>query len=85
MTSSPEESSTPEIATETEKSALPVDSLVLHATDNQVSWITLNRPESLNAITPDQRERLIQLFSRAREGWRILTATDSPKILSQAR
>ncbi|WP_079054500.1 enoyl-CoA hydratase/isomerase family protein [Streptomyces graminilatus] len=41
---------------------MPVDSLVLHATDNQVSWITLNRPESLNAITPDQRERLIQLF-----------------------
>lgn len=39
--------------------------MVLHATDNQVSWITLNRPETLNAITPDQRERLIQLFSDA--------------------
>ena len=59
MTSSPEESSTPEI------SADSADSLILHATDNQVSWITLNRPESLNAITPDQRERLIQLFSDA--------------------
>lgn len=46
-------------------SAASADSLVLHATDNQVSWITLNRPESLNAITPDQRERLIQLFSDA--------------------
>lgn len=42
-----------------------IESLVLHATDNQVSWITLNRPETLNAITPDQRERLIQLFSDA--------------------
>ncbi|WP_128375079.1 enoyl-CoA hydratase/isomerase family protein [Streptomyces cavernae] len=42
-----------------------LDSLVLHTTDNAVSWITLNRPETLNAITPDQRERLIQLFSEA--------------------
>ena len=71
MTSSPEESSTPkspedqEGPEDTEKSAVSADSLVLHATDNQVSWITLNRPESLNAITPDQRERLIQLFSEA--------------------
>ncbi|WP_405584243.1 enoyl-CoA hydratase/isomerase family protein [Streptomyces sp. NBC_01092] len=43
----------------------PVDSLVLHATDNQVCRITLNRPEALNAITPDQRERLIQLLAEA--------------------
>ncbi|MCX5091011.1 enoyl-CoA hydratase-related protein [Streptomyces sp. NBC_00365] len=43
----------------------PVDSLVLHATDNHVSWITLNRPETLNAITPDQRERLIRHLSHA--------------------
>lgn len=57
MTSSPEVSA--------EKSADPVDSLVLHATDNHVSWITLNRPEALNAITPDQRERLIQHLSHA--------------------
>lgn len=65
MTSSPEESSTPKIPVAAEMSAASADSLVLHATDNQVSWITLNRPESLNAITPDQRERLIQLFSDA--------------------
>ncbi|WP_327696739.1 enoyl-CoA hydratase/isomerase family protein [Streptomyces sp. NBC_00459] len=68
MTSSPEESSTPKFPEDPEdkkKSASSADSLVLHATDNQVSWITLNRPESLNAITPDQRERLIQLFSDA--------------------
>ncbi|MER5938505.1 enoyl-CoA hydratase [Streptomyces sp. NPDC001928] len=43
----------------------PVDSLVLHATDNQVCRITLNRPDALNAITPDQRERLIQLLAEA--------------------
>lgn len=41
------------------------DSLILHATDNAVSWITLNRPEAMNAITPDQREHLIQLLSDA--------------------
>ncbi|WP_215456244.1 enoyl-CoA hydratase/isomerase family protein [Streptomyces sp. ATCC 21386] len=38
------------------------DSLIRHATDNAVSWITLNRPEAMNAITPDQRERLIRLL-----------------------
>ncbi|QDN78741.1 enoyl-CoA hydratase/isomerase family protein [Streptomyces sp. S1A1-7] len=57
MTSSPEKSAA--------KSADPVDSLVLHATANHVAWITLNRPEALNAITPDQRERLIQHLSHA--------------------
>ncbi|MGW7422193.1 enoyl-CoA hydratase/isomerase family protein [Streptomyces sp. NPDC054813] len=44
---------------------ISVESLVLHATDNQVAQITLNRPEALNAITPDQRERIIQLLSEA--------------------
>ncbi|MFD0382942.1 enoyl-CoA hydratase/isomerase family protein [Streptomyces stramineus] len=33
--------------------------MILHATDNGVSWITLNRPRAMNALTPDQRERLI--------------------------
>jgi 2-(1,2-epoxy-1,2-dihydrophenyl)acetyl-CoA isomerase len=42
-----------------------VDSLVQHATDNQVRRITLNRPEALNALTPDQRERIIQLLAEA--------------------
>ncbi|MFF1742541.1 enoyl-CoA hydratase/isomerase family protein [Streptomyces mirabilis] len=60
MTSSPEIS-----AEKSAESADPLDSLVLHATDNHVSWITLNRPEALNAITPDQRERLIQHLSHA--------------------
>ncbi|UUU33118.1 enoyl-CoA hydratase-related protein [Streptomyces sp. CA-210063] len=41
------------------------DSLILHATDNAVSWITLNRPEAMNALTPDQREHLIHLLSDA--------------------
>ncbi|SBT94332.1 2-(1,2-epoxy-1,2-dihydrophenyl)acetyl-CoA isomerase [Streptomyces sp. DI166] len=40
-------------------------SLVQHTTDNAVSRITLNRPEALNALTPDQRERLIDLLAEA--------------------
>ncbi|GCB48342.1 enoyl-CoA hydratase [Streptomyces sp. NL15-2K] len=39
--------------------------MVQHATDNHVSRITLNRPEALNAIAPDQRERIIGLLSEA--------------------
>ncbi|MFI6687847.1 enoyl-CoA hydratase/isomerase family protein [Streptomyces sp. NPDC050485] len=42
-----------------------LDSLVLHATDNGVSWITLNRPEAMNAVTWDQRERVISLLGAA--------------------
>ncbi|MFJ7077751.1 enoyl-CoA hydratase/isomerase family protein [Streptomyces sp. NPDC098781] len=42
-----------------------VDSLVQHATDSQVCRITLNRPEALNALTPDQRERVIELLAGA--------------------
>ncbi|MET7596503.1 enoyl-CoA hydratase/isomerase family protein [Streptomyces sp. NPDC004082] len=39
--------------------------MVLHATDNAVSWITLNRPEAMNAVTWDQRERVIALLAEA--------------------
>ncbi|MET8680088.1 enoyl-CoA hydratase-related protein [Streptomyces sp. NPDC004647] len=42
-----------------------LETLVLHTTDNGVSWITLNRPEAMNAITPDQRERIISLLGSA--------------------
>lgn len=38
---------------------------VLHRTDNGVSWITLNRPEAMNAVTWDQRERVITLLAEA--------------------
>ncbi|MFE9624547.1 enoyl-CoA hydratase/isomerase family protein [Streptomyces sp. NPDC006527] len=40
-------------------------SWILHATDKHVSTLTLNRPEALNAITPDQRERLIRHLAEA--------------------
>ncbi|KUO14832.1 enoyl-CoA hydratase/isomerase family protein [Streptomyces dysideae] len=38
---------------------------ILHTTDAQVCRITLNRPETLNALTPDHREHLIRLLSAA--------------------
>ncbi|GAA4914694.1 enoyl-CoA hydratase/isomerase family protein [Streptomyces coeruleoprunus] len=40
-------------------------SWIRHATDNGVSWITLDRPDVLNALAPDQRERLISLLGDA--------------------
>ncbi|MET9961873.1 enoyl-CoA hydratase-related protein [Streptomyces sp. NPDC006326] len=43
----------------------PLAPLVLHRTDNGVSWITLNRPEAMNAVTWDQRERIIALLGEA--------------------
>ncbi|MGW1073794.1 enoyl-CoA hydratase/isomerase family protein [Streptomyces sp. NPDC002537] len=43
----------------------PHDQVILHATDNGVSWITLNRPQALHAITPDLREQLISRFVQA--------------------
>jgi len=38
---------------------------VLHRVSDGVSWITLNRPEVRNAITPDQRDRVVGLFEEA--------------------
>ena len=43
----------------------PLEEQVLHRVENQVSWITLNRPEVRNAITPDQRNRVIDLLEEA--------------------
>ncbi|WP_030678481.1 enoyl-CoA hydratase-related protein [Streptomyces rimosus] len=39
--------------------------MILRTTDNGVLWITLNRPAALNAITPDQRERVISRLFEA--------------------
>ena len=47
------------------KPEIPLESLVQHATDSHVATITLNRPETLNALTPDQRERVIHLLAEA--------------------
>ncbi|MGW0396015.1 enoyl-CoA hydratase/isomerase family protein [Streptomyces sp. NPDC003042] len=38
---------------------------ILHRTDNGVSWITLNRPHTMNALTHPQRDRVIALLADA--------------------
>jgi 2-(1,2-epoxy-1,2-dihydrophenyl)acetyl-CoA isomerase len=43
----------------------PLEEQVLHRVEDRVAWITLNRPEVRNAITPDQRERVIALLEEA--------------------
>ncbi|MEU0830786.1 enoyl-CoA hydratase-related protein [Streptomyces sp. NPDC005969] len=62
MPSSPEDTAE---HTGSATSADPLSSLILHATDNGVSWITLNRPKAMNAVTWDQRERVIALLGEA--------------------
>src|SRR5580698_6032698 len=43
----------------------PLEDQVQHRVENQVAWITLNRPEVRNAVTPDQRNRVIDLLEEA--------------------
>jgi 2-(1,2-epoxy-1,2-dihydrophenyl)acetyl-CoA isomerase len=43
----------------------PLDEQVQHRTTDGVAWITLDRPEVGNAITPDQRDRVIALLQQA--------------------
>ncbi|WP_306979881.1 enoyl-CoA hydratase/isomerase family protein [Streptomyces canus] len=43
---------------------MPV-SEVRHIVDGQVSYITLDRPEVLNALTPGQRDLIVELLGRA--------------------
>ena len=38
---------------------------ILHRVEDSVSWIVLNRPEARNAITPDGRDRVIELLEDA--------------------
>lgn len=45
--------------------ARPLDDQVRCRDDAGVRWITLDRPEAANAITPDQRDRLIDLLADA--------------------
>jgi 2-(1,2-epoxy-1,2-dihydrophenyl)acetyl-CoA isomerase len=45
---------------------LPITEQVRHRVDERgVAWITLNRPDVKNAISPDQRDRVIQLLAEA--------------------
>lgn len=44
---------------------------VLHRVDGGVAWITLNRPETANAITYQQRNRVIDLLEQASADYNI--------------
>lgn len=45
---------------------LPITEQVLHRVDDRgIAWITLNRPDVKNAISPDQRDRVIALLAEA--------------------
>jgi 2-(1,2-epoxy-1,2-dihydrophenyl)acetyl-CoA isomerase len=52
---------------------------VLHRVVDRVSWITLNRPQAANALSADQRTRVIELLDAASDslevGAVVLTAT----------
>jgi 2-(1,2-epoxy-1,2-dihydrophenyl)acetyl-CoA isomerase len=43
----------------------PFDEQLTAREDGGVLWLTLNRPEAANAVTPDQRDRLIALLDDA--------------------
>jgi len=43
------------------------DDDILYEIIDGVAWITLHRPDKGNALTPDQRDRLIELFAEASE------------------
>jgi 2-(1,2-epoxy-1,2-dihydrophenyl)acetyl-CoA isomerase len=59
--------------------AKTLDEQVLTRTENGVLWITLNRPEVANAVTPDQRNYIIDLLEQANESYDVrcvvITAT----------
>jgi 2-(1,2-epoxy-1,2-dihydrophenyl)acetyl-CoA isomerase len=43
----------------------PLDEQLIAREEGGVLWLTLNRPEAANALTPDQRNRLIDLLADA--------------------
>ena len=50
----------------TPTASLPIEEQVRYeVTDNGVAWITLDRPDVANAISPDQRDRVIELLDEA--------------------
>lgn len=59
--------------------AKALEEQVLTRVENGVLWITLNRPEVANAVTPDQRNHIIDLLEGANESYDVrsvvITAT----------
>jgi 2-(1,2-epoxy-1,2-dihydrophenyl)acetyl-CoA isomerase len=53
------------MARKTSDAERPLEEQLQHRIEDGAAWITLNRPEAQNAITPDQRNRLIELLADA--------------------
>src|SRR6516165_6975859 len=51
----------------TKTADLPLEEQVRHRLDDGVAWITLDRPDVKNAVSPDQRDRVIALLEGASE------------------
>jgi 2-(1,2-epoxy-1,2-dihydrophenyl)acetyl-CoA isomerase len=43
----------------------PLEEQLLHRVESSVAWLTINRPDAGNAITPDVRNRMIELLADA--------------------
>lgn len=54
---------------ESNPSEINIDDEVLFRVDNGVAWITLNRPDAGNAITPDVRNRIIERLAEVNESY----------------
>jgi 2-(1,2-epoxy-1,2-dihydrophenyl)acetyl-CoA isomerase len=46
-------------------SEAPLEEQLQYRVENGVGWITMNRPDQLNALTPMQRDRMIELVEAA--------------------
>jgi 2-(1,2-epoxy-1,2-dihydrophenyl)acetyl-CoA isomerase len=59
----------------------PLEQQLLARDDEGVLWLTLNRPEAGNSITPDQRDRMIELLgdASARAEVRVVVITGTGK------
>ena len=55
------------------------DDKVLYEVREQTAWITLNRPEALNAINEEMRELIIEFCARAEADRDVQVAPSSPR------
>ena len=49
----------------------PIEEQLLHRVEDGVAWITINRPDSGNAITPAVRNRVIDLLAEANSSFEV--------------
>jgi len=54
------------------------EAMVLHEVRDGIARITLNRPEAANALAPEQRNRLIELFEADSQDPAVRVRTPAP-------